>query len=241
MILMFCWLNLKWNFAVVQSLTHVWFFPTPWTAAHQAFLSFIISRNLLNFMSIESVMLSNDLMLCCSLLLLPSIFPSIRVFSNELTLRIRWPNYWSFSVSSSPSDEYSGFISFRIDQFDLLAVQEALKSVLQLHSLKTSILQHSAFFMVQLSHMYMTTWKTIAWLWIFVGRVMSLLFIMLSHLVIAFLPRSKIFNFIAVVTVCSGFGAQENEVCHCFHFFSFSLPWSDGTRFHDFSFFNVEF
>ena len=133
MILMSCWLNLKWNFAVVvQSLTHVRFFPTPWTAAHQAFLSFIISWNLLNFMSIESVMISNDLMLCCSFLLLPSIFPSIRVFSNELTLRIRWPNYWSYSVSSSPSDKYSGFISFRIDQFDLLAVQEALKSVLQL-------------------------------------------------------------------------------------------------------------
>ena len=163
MILMFYWLNLKWNFAVVvQSLTHVQFFPTPWTAACQSFLSFIMSWNLLKFVSIETVILSNDLMLCFSLPLLPSIFPSVRVFSNESALHIRWPKFWSFSINMSPSNEYSGLISFRIDQFDLHAIQETLKSVLQLHSLKASILQHSAFFMVQLSHLYMTTWKTIA-------------------------------------------------------------------------------
>ena len=163
MILMFYWLNLKWNFAaVVQSLTHVRFFPTPWTAACQAFLSFTMSWNLLKFVSIQSVILSNDLMLCFSLPLLPSIFPSVRVFSNESALHIGWPKYWSFSISTSPSNEYSGLISFRIDQFDLLAIQETLKSVLQLHSLKAPILQHSTFFMVQLSHLYMTTWKTIA-------------------------------------------------------------------------------
>ena len=149
MILMFYWLNLKRNFAVaIQSLTPVWFFPTPWTAACQAFLSFTMSWNLLKFVSIESVILSNDLMLCFSLPLLPSIFPSVRVFSNESALHIGWPKYWSFSISTSPSNEYSGLISFRIDQFDLLAIQETLKSVLQLHSLKASILQHSTFFMV---------------------------------------------------------------------------------------------
>ena len=134
----------------------------PWTAAHQASLSFTISWSLLRFMSIESVMPSNHRILCHPLLLLPSIFPSIRVFSNDSALLIRWPKYWSFSFSISPSNEYSGLISFRIDWFDLLAVQGTLKSLLQHHILKASILQHSAFFTVQLSHPYVTTGKTIA-------------------------------------------------------------------------------
>ena len=143
-------------------------------------------------MSIESVRPSNHLILCRPLLLLPSIFPSIRVFSNESVLHIRWPKYWSFSFNISPFSEYSGLISFRMDRLDLLAVQRALKSLLQHHRSKASILQHSAFFTVQLSHPYMTTGKAIALTrWTFVGRVMSLLFNMLSRLVIAFLSRSK--------------------------------------------------
>ena len=133
---------------------------------------------------------SSHLVLCCHLLLQPSILPSIRVFSNELALHIRWPKYWSFSIS--PSSEYSGLISFRIDWFDLLAVQGALKSLLQHHSLKASILLHSAFFIAQLSHLYMTTGKSIALtIWTFVGKVMCLLYNMLSRFIIAFLPRSK--------------------------------------------------
>ena len=135
---------------------------------------------------------SNYLILCCPLLLLPSIFPSIRVFSSESVLPIRWPKYWSFSFSISPSNEYSGLISFRIDWFHLLAVQGTLKSLLQHHSAKASILQHSAFFMVQLSHPYMTTGKTVALtIWTFVIKVVSLFFNILSRFVIAFLPRSK--------------------------------------------------
>ena len=135
---------------------------------------------------------SNHLILCCPLLLLPSIFPSIRVFSDESVLRIRWPKYWNFSFSISPCKEYSGLISFRMDWLDLLAVQGTLKSLLQHHSSKASILQCSAFFIVQLSHLYMTTGKTIALTrWTFVGKVMSLLFNKLSRLVITFLPRSK--------------------------------------------------
>ena len=142
-------------------------------------------------MSIESVMRSNHLILCRPLLLLPSMFPGIRVFSNESALHIRWPKYWSFSFSISPSNEYSGLISFRMDWLDLFEVQGTLKSLLQYRSSKASMLQHSAFFTVQLSHPYMTTGKTIALtIWIFVGKVMSL-FNMLSRLVIAFLPRSK--------------------------------------------------
>ena len=143
-------------------------------------------------MSIELVMPSNHLILCCPLLLLPSIFPSIRVFSSESVLRIRWPKYWNFSLSISLSNEYSGLISFRMDWLALLAVQGTLKSLLQHHSSKASILLCSTFFIVQLSHPYMTTGKTTALTrWTFVGKVMSLLFNMLSRLVIAFLPRSK--------------------------------------------------
>ena len=144
---------------VVQSLSHVRLFATPWTAAGQTSLSFTISWSLLKLMSIQSMMPSNHLILCHPLLLLPSIFPSIRVFSSESVLPITWPKYWSFSFSSSPSDEHSGLISFRINQLDLLAVQGTLKSLLQHHSSKASILQCSVFFMVQLSHPYMTTGK----------------------------------------------------------------------------------
>ena len=165
---------------------------TPWTAAHQASLSITNSWSLLKLMSIESVMPSNHLILCRPLLLLPSIFPSIRVFSKESVLSIRWPKYWSFSFSISPSNEYSGLISFRMDWLHLLAVQGTLKSLLQHHSSKALILWCSAFFIVQHSHSYLTTGKTIALTrWTFVGKVMSLLFNMLSSLVITFLPRSK--------------------------------------------------
>jgi len=171
---------------------------TPWTAAQQASLSITNSRSLLKLMSIESLMPSNHLILCGPLLLPPLIFPSIRVFSSESVLHIRWPKYWSFSFSISPSNEYSGLISFMMDWLDLLAIQGTLKSLLQHHSSKATILQRSAFFIVQLSHPYMTTGKTIALTrWTFVGIVMSLLFNMLSRLVITFLPRSKsLFNFI---------------------------------------------
>ena len=176
----------------VQSLSHAWLFMTPWTAACQASLSITNSRSLLKLMNTESVMPSNHLILCHPLLFLPSILPSIRVFSNESVICIRWPKYRNFSFSISPSNEYSGLISFRIYWFDLLADQGTLKSLLQHHSSKASILQCSAFFMVQLSHLYMTTEKTIALTrWIFVGKVIPLLFNMLSRLVITFLPRSK--------------------------------------------------
>ena len=175
----------------VQLLSRVRLFVTPWAAAGQASLSITNSRSLLKLMSIESVMPSSHFILCCPLLL-PSIFPSIRVFSNASALRIRWPKYWSFSFSNSPSNEHPGLISFRMGWLDLLAVQGTLKSLLQHHSSKASILLCSAFFTVQLSHLYTTTGKTIALpRWIFVGKVMSLLFNMLSRLVITFLPRSK--------------------------------------------------
>ena len=178
----------------VQSLSCVQLFATPWTAARQASLSITNSQSLLKLMSIELVIPSNHLILCCCLLLPPSIFPSIRVFSNESALHIRWPKYWSFSFNIRPSNEYSGLISFRMDWLDLLAVQGTLKSLIQHHSSKASILQHSAFFIVQLSHTYMTTGKTIALTrQTFVGKVMSLLFNMLSRLVIAFLPVTSVF------------------------------------------------
>ena len=158
-------------------------------------------------MSTESVTPSNYLILCHLFLLLPSIFPSIRVFSNESTLRIRWPKYWSYSFNISPSNEHPGLISFRMDWLDLLAVQGTLKSLLWHHSSKASILQCSAVFIVQLSHTYMTTGKTIALTrWTFVGKVMSLLFNMLSRLAVTFLPRSNRLNFMVAVTTCSEFG-----------------------------------
>ena len=225
---------------VVQLLSHVWLFATPWTAAHQACLPFTISLSLLKFISTESVKTSNHLILCHSLLLLPSIFPSIRVFSNESALRMRRPKYWSFSFSISPSNDYSRLISFRIYWFDLLTVQGTLKSLLQHHSSKASIFWHPAFFMVQLSHLYMTTGKTIVLtIQTFVSKVTSLLFNMLSLLCSS--KEQTSFNFVATVTTDSDFGTQENESYHFFQFFPIYLPWSDGTRCHDLSFLNVEF
>ena len=165
----------KW-FSSVQSLSRVRLFVTPWIAARQASLSIINSWSLLKPMSIESVMASSHLILCHPLLLLPAVPPSIRVFSNESVLRTRWPKYWSFSFNISPSKEHPGLISFRVDWLDLLAVQGTLKSLLQHRSSKASILRRSAFFIVQLSHPYMTTGKTIALTrWTFVGKVMCLL------------------------------------------------------------------
>ena len=184
---------------------------------------------------------NNHLSLCSPFRLLPFIFPSIRVFSNESVLHIRWLNYWSFSFSISPSNEYSGLISFRIDWFVLLLVQGTLKRLLQHHSSKASILCHSAFFMVQLSDPYMTTGKTIALTrQTFVSKVMSQLFNMLSRLVIASSKESTSFNFMAAVTICSDFGAPRNKVWHRFHCFPIYFPWSDGTRCHDLRFLNVE-
>ena len=199
---------------MIRLLSCIWLRP-PWTAAHQASLSFTISCNLLRLMSIELGMPSNHLILCCPLILPPSIFPRIRVFSNELVLCIRWPKYWSFSFSISPSNEYSGLISFRMGWLDLLAVQGTLKSLLQYHGSKVSILWHSAFFMAQLSHPYMTTGKTIALtIWTFVGKVLFLLFNMLSSLIIAFVPRSK-----------SLLISWLRSPLFCFNFLYFFLSW----------------
>ena len=171
------------QFSSFQSFSCVQLFATPWITALQASLFITISQSSPKLMSIESVMPSSHLILCCPLLLLPTIPPSIRVFSNESTLRMRWPKYWSFSFSISPSNEHPGLISFRMDWLDLLAVQGTLKSLLQLHSSKASISRRSAFFTVQLSHPYMATGKTIALTrWTFVGKVMSLFFNMLSRL-----------------------------------------------------------
>ena len=166
-------------------------------------------------MPIKSVMPSSHLILCLPLLLLPPIPPSIRIFSNESMLHMRWPKYWNFSFSRSPSNEHPELISFRMEWLDLVAVQGTLKNLLQHHSSKASILRCSAFFTVQLSHPYMTTGKTIALTrQTFVGKVMSLLFNILSRLVITCLPRSKqvFFNFMAAITICSDFGAQKNKV-----------------------------
>ena len=181
-------------FGSVLSPSHARLFATPWTSAHQGSLSITNTWSLLKLISTESVMPSNSLIFCCPLFLPPSIFPSISLFSNESVLCIRRPKNWSFSFNISPSKEYSGLISFRMDWLDLLAVQGTLKSLLQHHSSKASILQCSAFFIVQLSHPYMTPGKTIALTrWTIVGKVRSLLFNMLSRLVITFLPRSKHF------------------------------------------------
>ena len=183
-------LNFSVQFTSVQ-FSHVQLFVTPWITACQASLSITNSQNLPKFMPIESMMPSNHLILCHPLLLPPSIFPSIRVFSNESALLIRWPKYWSFSFSISPSNQHPGLISFRIDWLDLLAVQGTLKNLLQHHSSKASILQCSVFFMVQLLNLYMTTGKTIVLTrWTFFGQVISLLFNMLSRFVSTFLPRS---------------------------------------------------
>ena len=224
-----CWIIEKASsvqFNSVQSLSHVRLFATPRVTARQASLSIINCQSLLRLMSIESVMPSSHLILCSPLLLLPPIPSSIRVFSNESTLRMRWPKYWSFSFSISPSNEHPELISFRMDWLDLLAVQGTLKSLLQHHSSKASILQCSSFFTVQLSHPYMTTGKTIALTrWTFVGKVISLLFNMLSRLVITFLPRSKCL-LISWLQSPSAVILEppKNKVCHCFHCFPIYLP-----------------
>ena len=167
------------QFSSVRSLSHVWLFATPWTAARQASLSITNSQSLLRLMSFELVMPPNHLILCCPLLLPPSIFPSIRVFSNESVLHIRWPKDWSFSFSISPSNKYSGLISFRIDWFDLHAVQETFKSCLQHHSSKASILRCSAFFMVQFSYLFLTTGKNHSFDYTLVSNLCVCLFVCL--------------------------------------------------------------
>ena len=206
-------------------------------------LSITSSWSSLTLLSIESVMPPSHLIFCRPLLLLPSIFPSIRVLSNESALCIRLSNYWSFSFNISPSSEHLGLISFRMDWLDLLAAQGTLKSLLQHHCSKASIFQRSAFFTVQLSHPYMSTGKTIALTkWNFVDQVMSLLFNMLSRLVITFLPKRKC-PFISWLQSPSTVILElpQNKVCCCFHHFPIYLPWSDGTRCHGLSFLNVEF
>ena len=209
----------------------------------QASLSFTISQSLLKLTPTKLFMPSNRLILCCPLILPPSNFPIIRVISSESALSIWWPKYWSFSFSISPSNEYSQLISFRIDWSDLLAVQGTLKSLLQHHSSRASIFQHSAFFMVHLSYPYMTTGKTIALTrQTFVDKVMSLLFSTLSMFVIAFLPRSKhlLISWLQSTSAVI-LEPPQNKVCHCFHCFPIYLPCSDGTGCHDLCFLNVEF
>ena len=209
---------------------------TAWNAACQASLSITISWSLLRLMSFESVMPSNHLILCCHLLL-PSILPSIGSFSNEWAFSITWPKYWGFSIN--PSNEYSGLISFRINWFDFLVTQGTLKNLLQHHSLKASILQCSALFMVQLWHPYMTTGKTIALtLQYFVCKVISLLFHMLSKFVITFLPRSKCLLILWLQSPSAVILAPKKTKSATVSTFS---PWSDGARYHDLSFLNVAF
>ena len=200
-------------------------------------------------MSTKPVMPSNHLILCHSLLFLPSIFASIRVFSKESVLCIRWSKYWHFNFSISPSNEYSGLISFRMDRLDLPAVQGTLKSLLQHHSSKASVLQCSAFFIVQLSHPYMTTGKTITLtVWTFVGKVISLLFNIVSRLVIAFLPRSNCL-LISWLQSPSAVILEPQKIKsappppnkNCFHCFPVYLPWSDRTRCHDLTFWMLSF
>ena len=228
-------------FSSVQSFSHVWLIATPWITARQASLSITNSWSLLKLMSVESVMPSSHLILCHPLLLLHPIPCSIRVFSNESALHIRCPKYWSFSFSISPSNEHPGLITFRMDWLDLLAVQGTLKSLLQHHSSKASTFQHSAFFIVQLSHPYMTTGKTIALTrWTFVHKVRSLLFNMLSRLVITFLPRSNCL-LISWLQSPSAMTLEppKNKACNSFHSLPIYFPWGDGTRCHDLSFLNV--
>ena len=206
------------QFSSVQSLSHVWLIATPWISARQASLSITNSRSLLKLMPIESVIPSSHLLLCHPLLLLPPIPPSIRVFSSESTLHMRWPKYWSFSFIISPSNEHPRLISFRMDWLDLLAVQGTLKSLLQCHSSKASVLWCSAFFIVQLLYPYMTTGKTIALTrQTFVGKVMSLLFNMLSRLVITFLPKSKrlLISWLQSPSAVI-LEPPKNKVWHCF-------------------------
>ena len=207
----------------------------------QGLLSITNSRSLPKLISIELVRPSSHLILCRPLLLLPPIPPSIRVFFNESALHIRWPKYWSFSFNISPSNEHAELTSFRMDWLDLLVVQGTLESLLQHYSSKASILRCSAFFIVQLSHPYVTTEKTIALTRrTSVGKVMSLLFNMLSRLVITFLPRSKCLLISWLQSPWSDFGAPQNKVCHGFHCFPIYFPWSDGAWCHDICFLNVK-
>ena len=220
-------------FSSVQSLSRVQLFANPWTTARQASLSIINIQSLLKLTPF-SQWCHPTLIFCHPLLLPLSNFPSTGVFPKESVLRIRWPKYWNFSFNINPSHEYTGLIIFRMDWLDLLAVQGTLKSVLQHHSSKASILQHSSFFIVQLSHPYMTTGKTIALIRrTFVGKVMSLLFNMLSRLVLTFLPRSKRL-LISWLQLPSALILEPPKiVSHCFPIY---LPWSDGTRCHDLKF-----
>ena len=230
------------QFSSVQLLSCVWLFATPWTAARQASLSITNSWSLLKLMSIELLIPCSHLILCHPLLLLPSTFPSTRVFSNESVLRIRWPKYWGISFSISPSNEYSAPISFRMDWLDLLTVQGTLKSLLYHHISKASIFRCSAFFMVLLSHPYITTGKTIALTrQTFVGKIISLLFNMLSRLVMTFLPRSKRLLLSWLQSPSAVILESPKIVCHCFHCFPIYLPWGDGIWCHDLSFLNSEF
>ena len=208
----------------VQLLSRVQLFAIPGTAVHPASLSNTNFRSLLKLISIELVNPSNHLILCCPLLLLPSIVPSIRVFSNESGPRIRWPKYWSFSFRISFLNEYSGLISLRTHWFELLAVRGTLKSLLQHNSSKVSIFPCSVFFIIQLSHPYMTPGKTIALTrQNFVGKVMSLFFknaVQVDHS-FSFKEQAS-FNFMALGSICSDFGVQKSKVCHCFHCFTSS-------------------
>ena len=209
----------------VQSLSHVQLFSTQWTAACQASLSITNSQSLPKLVSTELVMQSNYPIFCHPCLLPRSVFPSIRVFSNESALHIRWPKYWNFSFNISPSNEHPGLISFRMDWLDLLAFQGTLKSLFQHHTSEASILLRSAFFIVQLSHPYMTTGKTIALTrGTFVCKVMSLPFNMLSRLVIAFLPRSKHLLITWLQLPSAVILEPKKIVSHCFHCFPIYLP-----------------
>ena len=193
-------------------------------------------------MSVELEMPANRVIFYHSIFLLPSIFPSLEVFSNTSNICIMWPKYWSFNINLPNGCPW--LISFKIDWFDLLAVQGTLKSLLKNHNLKASILQHLTFFMVQLSHLLMTTGKTITLtMWTFVGKVMFLLFNIQSRFLIVFLTRTRqaSFSFMMAVIICSDFGDQEYKICHCFHFSPFCLPCSDGAGCHDLHFCNVEF
>ena len=231
-----CWES---QFGSVQSLSCVQLFETPWTEACQASLS------ITNSWSSNTCPLSWWCHPTSSSSLIPfssclQSFPA-SVFSSESVLCIKWLKYWNFCMSISPSNEYLALISFRMDWLDLLAVWGTLKSLLQHHSSKASIIWHSAFFMVQLSHSYLTSGKTIALTRLtFVGKVVSLLFNMLSRLLLSSKEQASL-NFMPAVTVCSDFGAQENKVCHCYHCFPIYLPWSDGTGCHDLRFLNIEF
>ena len=236
-------------FSSVQLLSHVQLFATPWTAARQVSLSFTNPWRLFKLMCIESMMPLNHLILCRIRLLLTSIFPSNRVFSNEYVLHISWLKYWSFNFSIGPFNKHSQLISFSIglvglalDWLDLLVVQWILKSLVQHHSSKASILHHSPFFIVQLSHPYTKTWKIIALIVLnFFSKVMSLLLKILSRFVIAFLQTRK-HLLISWLQSSSAvlLESPQNKVSHCFHYFSVYLLWSDGTKCHDLHFLNAE-